>query len=65
MWLWLTKADHVGTRKDNMREFPFDTSVTDKDLSFTAYGSGLKTAAKMTATLPPDTLFKVDTINKF
>jgi len=58
MWLFFSKIDRVGTRANNMREFPFDTSVTDKELYFKGYGSGLKTGAKFTCVLPADTLFK-------
>lgn len=44
-------------RKDNYREFPFDTSGTANSLTFRGYGKGLKSAAKLTALLPTDTLF--------
>lgn len=58
-------ADRSGARVDNMRQFPFDTNVSDKDLFFRGYGSGLKTAATFTAVLPTATLFTGNTANKF
>lgn len=50
-WIFLTKWDVVA-RADSLRQFPFNTAVTDKELYFKGYGSGLKTAATFTALLP-------------
>lgn len=36
-------------RADNKRQFPFNTKVTDKELYFRGYGSGLKTTTTFTA----------------
>lgn len=66
MWLLHSSKDRVGTRVNNCREFPFDTSVTDKDLLFKGYGVGFKNdKVKFTAALPAAAKFTVDTINKF
>jgi hypothetical protein len=65
MWLFHSSIDKVGDRANNCREFPFDASATDKELYFKGYGIGSKTTAKLTAKLPPASLFTVDTINKF
>jgi hypothetical protein len=65
MWIFHSMLDRVGARADNMREFPFDTSLTDKELYFTGYGKGLKTGAKFTALVQVHTLFANSTPNKF
>jgi hypothetical protein len=65
VWIFHACIDRVGTRVDNMREFPFDASVTDKELYFKGYGSGLKTTATFTALIPAAGKFVTDTINAF
>jgi hypothetical protein len=50
--IYLSFKDRVGARATGMREFPFDTSVTDKTLNFKTYGVGLKADATLTVTLP-------------
>jgi hypothetical protein len=53
IWLFLSALDQTDARADNKREFPFSTIVTDKELYFRIYGSGLKTTApKFAATMP-------------
>lgn len=47
-WLFLSAYDKL-VRADNIRQFPFSTKLTDKELYFKGYGSGLKTAATFTA----------------
>jgi hypothetical protein len=44
VWLMFTNKDRVGTRAKDKREFPFDTSVTDKELYVKAYGKTMKDA---------------------
>lgn len=56
--------DRVGARADAMREFPFDCTVTDKELYFIGYGKGLKSGAKLTALIQASTLFANSTPNK-
>ena len=48
MWIFHS-AEDVVVRADNKRQFPFNTKVTDKELYFRGYGSGLKTATTFTA----------------
>jgi hypothetical protein len=49
-----------------MREFPFDTSVTDKELKFITYGVGLKSDATLTVTIPAADKFITDhSLNAF
>lgn len=64
-WLFLSMADRSGARADGGREFPFDTNVSDKDLFFYGYGSGLKTDATFTTLIQASTLYTGDTPNKF
>lgn len=45
-----------------MRLFPFDTTLTDKDLVFTGYGSGLKTDGKATIAIPALASFDVNVV---
>jgi len=45
MWLLLSAKDKTDVRTTDMRQFPFSTIVTDKDLHFKIYGAGLKTTA--------------------
>jgi len=63
-WIILSNKDKVGTRANGKREFPFDTSGTTLDLMINGYGSGLKTTATFTATIPAHGKFTVDTVNK-
>lgn len=65
MWIFGSYLDRVGTRTNAMREFPFDTSVTDKELYFKGYGAGIKSAAKLTALCQAHGLFTLETANKF
>lgn len=51
MWIFHSRIDAVGARKNSARQFPFDTSLTDKELFIKAYGVGLKDAATFTATI--------------
>jgi hypothetical protein len=65
MWLFLTDADKL-VREDDIRQFPFSTKLTDKELYFKGYGSGLKTAAKATFLLPAAAKFVANaSLNKF
>lgn len=47
---------------NNMRLFPFDTTVTDQDLMFSGYGSGLKTDGKCTITIAAEGSFDVNVV---
>lgn len=55
----LTYLDRVGTRASGKREFPFDTSVTDKELYVKAYGKTMKDAT-LTVTIAGHAKFKAD-----
>lgn len=47
--MWIFHSWYDATAKgNNVRHFPFQTKVTDKELYFKGYGSGLKTAATVT-----------------
>jgi len=66
MYIFLSQKDQVGARATGVREFPFDTTVTDKELYFKAYGVGLKSAAKFAATLPAaDKFVASNSLNAF
>lgn len=41
----LSAIDQTDVRAASKRQFPFSTIVTDKELYFRVYGSGLKTTA--------------------
>lgn len=56
MWLMLGVSDAV-QRANSFREFPFDTSGNTLDLLVNGYGSNLKSAATITATIPVKTTF--------
>jgi hypothetical protein len=65
-WMLLSQLDKVGSRADGKREFPFDSSVNTVDFLASGYGSGLKTAAKMTVLLPAAAKFVANaSLNKF
>jgi hypothetical protein len=64
--IFLSFKDRVGARTTGMREFPFDTSVTDKELKFITYGVGLKADATLTVTIPAADKFITDhSLNAF
>lgn len=64
--IYLSFKDRVGARATGMREFPFDTSVTDKTLNFKTYGVGLKADATLTVTLPAaDKFIASNSLNAF
>lgn len=57
MWLFLTEDDKTNARLASKREFPFDTSGTTGELYFKAYGSGLKSDATLTVSIPASATF--------
>lgn len=65
MWIFLSLADCVGTRKTGRREFPFDTSGTTQELYFKIYAAAVKSAPKFAALIPTHSLFTGKTLNKF